>query len=379
MKLRLLLGALILTSATSALAGSNYSNLFVDGVAIGPLVSFLEKEVVVLDAPMTIYNWSPNGKIYDNGAKNMAETAAKTFWRAYGSYSGAMYGLGLYGAADPVSTFYFGGGMTSPWLLMELSLPVGFRMIDVYSVSRYSNQTLPDDVKAIVDHFKCRTTGVSADGFFTGGGGGVSPECQAIVRTIYKDILRIDGFAYSYGRTYFKDCMKSDLFVSQGQRAFVITDHKWMTPTSVKYYTANSTDSTADRTRIQTLFLKGAYQVVSAGGLQSIDQNQVRTIIESYLDTHEDSNLKDTFKQCDDATCTITARFCDSTNRCENIELPKVRRPTANLITEEAASGTEPRKLLWPDLKDKAQTPKIVDWMKQNLYTCGETLPFKQK
>jgi hypothetical protein len=372
----LLLGALVFLGFASAFAEPTATSpLFVDGVEITPLVQYLAKEVVTLESSITIYNWSPAAQDFERGNTTLAQTWAKTFWLSYGSRSGSynMFGSGLYGAVDPMATYDY-GGQTGKWLMTEIQLPVGFKMIDVDG--KTSDNAASPEIESILNHFQCPRP-ATAYNFFSGGGIAVTTKCQSLVKTIYKDILRIDGFAYQYTKTMFKDCS----FLPEGFRAFVITNPYWMSPPLVHYYTAKSTANIETRTRLQTLFLQKISDSFTSdpGDTTSQNASAAKAVITNYLAAHTESQLKGSTTKCDEETCIITVQFCEPEGRCESVDLPPLPRPGGGLITKKEAAKTSYGKLLWPDLEGKPKTSTIKNWMKENIYSCSGNLPFKRK
>jgi hypothetical protein len=351
-----------------AMASSGTPILF-EGVDISPMVDFLAPRVVTLEKPVVIYNWSQDGANGDAWAQGKAQLWSQTFWRSFGSIEGAgnMYGAGLYGAVDPVATVDY-GGRNGHWLLLEMKLPVGFKMIDVndfYSFYSY-RLTPPVEYVALATQMECPTDGYLSQ-FFETGGYRLKEKCRRLLQKIFKDIFQIDGFIYEYTQTPFKECKQNYL----QDRAFVITDSKWMKPELIHYYTAKTVQDLDSRVRIQTLFLK----VNSNGNLVSTDSDLAA--IADYLTNHPDSELSGSTTLCNGSTCTITVKFCDKHDQCINVDLPPLPRPFGGVITEDESQRTIHRSLLWPDLEGKPKAATISTWLKDNKFACSGELPYQ--
>ncbi len=331
------------------------------GVNITPLVNFLEQRVVTLKKPVTIYNWSSNGKMSEADISRYAPASSTTFWQMYGNPKGMenMYGSGLYGAVDPVVTASFGGYDKSSWLLVEMELPVGFKILDLPSaLTTPLTKGISEEARKVADLFDCSLSS-GEDKWFSNGGATISQKCQQLVKKIYQDILKIDGFAYSYSRTPFKECT-----AFEGYRAFVITDAKWMTPKLVRPLTSKTTTNLEERIRIQTTFLK------AVGESPDMTKETLKPLGE-YLAKNPTSNIKGSKTVCANDTCIITVNFCDAKNVCEVLVLPPLARPGGALITSrEASKGKDFQTLIWSDLEGQPKSKTISAWIKENTYKC---------
>ena len=351
----------------NAFSSAPAAEIQLDGVNITPLVKFLEERVTTLKKPVTIYNWSTNGKMSDADIQRFAPASSRTFWQMYGNPKGIdnMYGSGLYGAVDPVATAGYGlhfsilGYDKESWLLVEMELPAGFKLLDLPSaLSTPLTKGISEEAKKVAEAFDCSLNG-GEDKWFTNGGAGISQKCQQLVKKIYQDILKLDGFAYSYGRTAFKECTSYE-----GFRAFVITDAKWMTTKLVRPLTHRTTTNLEERIRIQTIFLK------AVGENPDMTKETLNPIGE-YLSKNPTSNIKGSKTVCANDTCVITVNFCDAKNVCEFLILPPLARPGGALITSrEASKGKDFKALLWSDLEGQPKSKTINSWIKENTYKC---------
>lgn len=301
-----------LTPITSQ-AGANQPVMF-KGVDISAAIAFYSKQVSVLTSSVSIYNWSEDPNDDDSSQSQRAQLWAKTFWSQYGSAKNGTentYGNGLYAALDPVVTTAYGGIESTGWLLLEMKLPVGFRFLDLRAL-----QAVPSNVQTILTKFNCD----SVDAGFAHGGFDVDKNCQGLIRTLFKDQIKIDGFAYAYGSWTFDGCVNDDY---ESYRAFVITGSDWMRPELINYYTVKTTKNRANRTMIQSLFLNAPSANPEAQ--EEITLQEVLTLVKSGI----------VFR----------------------------------------------KSLLWSDLEGtkKASAKSQIDWLKSHKYGCSGKLPIKSR
>jgi hypothetical protein len=358
----------------SWLAVAENTKYELDGFDITPAVEYFQKMVHPLKQIIYVYHWNPNGEARGDGPEifNMVKNNANTFWSMYGdpqTVSGGMYGRGLYAAADPIHSYGFGGG-PEKWFLLQMALPVGFRLLDIAAetswVASNNKKTISEEMKNIASQFHCDALN-NVDSLFADGAYKISQQCQNLARKIFKEILKIDGFAYFYGQTSFKDC-QSDNYVL-GNRAIVITENTWMTTENIKYFTQKSKHSLEDRIRIETLF----YKKIDAN--VKLSDSSIEAIAE-YLQIHETKEMIGSKSVCSNTTCTIVVRFCDSQNVCDEVSLAPLPRPSGPLFTEVSAKNTEPGRLLWPDLEGKAKADNVSEWLKKQMFGCNGELPY---
>jgi hypothetical protein len=218
----------------------------------------------------------------------------------------------------------------------------------------------------IESKFKCKDL-LKVDSLFTEGGYKIEPECQMLTRKIFQEILQIDGFAYWYGNTKFKDCAPNN-YTSSG-RAIVITQPDWLKSNLARFFTRKSIHDTETRVRIQTLFYKKI-------DFEVILSEHSRDVIASYLETHIDKELVSSKSICTEDSCTINIKFCDAKNQCDIVGLDPLPRPSGPYFTEKSAIKTDPKKLLWPDLEGKSKDQNIGVWINKNLFGCSGEVPY---
>ncbi len=344
--------------------------ILLDGVDITAFVDYYRPAVKTFNKSVTVFNWSAEAKEpfwaegHGDDSFELAENVRKrsqSFWRHFGNKNGSMddYGYGLYAAVDPVLTYYFGKDAAS-WVLLQMELPVGFKMIDV-SNNLESTQPAKEKMQLIANQFRCpQSEGLSA--LFQYGGMKLDMNCRKLVQKVFADILEIDGFAYYYARTLYKACQGESM---KSNVAFVITNQNWIRPENLKSFTSNTVSNREDRIRIQTLFLSG-------GGSPLF----ITTKVISSLSRNPEKFVRRTSIACETLTCKISAELCNAQNSCENLMLDPFPLSTGVKMTSSAAANTEPRALLWPDMEGDKMSPAIHQWLQENKYGCSGSLPF---
>ena len=277
-------------------------------------------------------------------------------------------------AVDPVVTVSYGGG-SKDWLLVELELPIGFRLLDLQMLNmKYTNNS-PGLMK-ILEAFGCSSYS-SAQEFFTSGAIRLSEKCRSFGKKIFQEELKIDGFSYGYGDTNFVECKQGEY--SFARAAFVITDSKWMKPESVRYYTENSTHLRENRIMIQTIFFKAIEKESGA-------KSAALAIISNYLVAHPDQNFEKSTSTCDGNQCVITVDFCDDHNICAKVNLPPLPRLGGGVISAATAPPAVSglilsranylKPLLWDDLEGAPKAKTVSEWIKSNKFACEGKAPY---
>jgi hypothetical protein len=381
-------------------------NMTLDGVDLTPYVEFYKSQVKTLSKEVRVYNWSQHSLtgywMTDHSVaipelSNLARSEAKVFWDRYGESNNNMYGYGLYAALDPVATAGFGGlwrvtpnyfaslkaaagaqsasividalkAALSQWLLLEMNLPVGFSMLELNYGSE-NNSSPSQTTIDIAAKFNCPTNMITEELFRTGGST-LNINCQKLVKKVFSEILKIDGFSYSYSSTYFKDC---SLGRGLENRAFVITNPKWITLDNIRYYSESSRSEKDRRIAIQSLFFTENDEKRPA------EDVPIEKII-SFMQSHSGYFVQSSTSKCHDASCTISVHFCDLKKQCEDIDLDPIDRPGGALMTEEEAEKTVSGHLLWPDLEGakKLDSTQTKNWLKDHDFACTGELPFQK-
>ncbi len=373
----LVLWLMLFNFATSAHADSQPPKYELDGVDITAFVNYFSSQVRTLNKSVTVYNWSPSASSdpfwktnYDPKDPRLLATArdlSQVFWNNYGGTDSDYnnYGYGLYTSVDVVATRSYGGYGSSDWLLLEMQLPQGFRVLDFTSGVHGSDMAALVTTKVIGAKFNCLYVD-SAERLFYHGGSSLDPACKKLVRKVFQDILKIDGFAYSYGHTPFKACGDNNNSYHAG--AFVITRPDWIRSEYIKFYTQTSSFDLEGRTRIQTLLMNEDQDI-------SKIHSRMVSEIASYLKMLPGTYIKDIKSECVDSSCWITANFCDLKDQCRQINLSSVPRPGGPLIS---AVGARDHHLLWSDLEGKPKSTTANPWLKENAFGCSGELPYSK-
>lgn len=343
-----------------------------DGVDISAAVKYFKPYVQPIKRSFTIYNWAQSSDL-TAGADRAMRTAYKrseTFWNEYGKANSSMYGAGLYGAADPIFTLSYGGGISEgKWVLFEMELPVGFRLVDLEAPNVTKDASLRSEVFNLQINFDCPMID-GIDWVFSSGGTALSAKCRTFTKRLFKDILKVDGIAYNYGATSFQGC-KNDYF--HESRAFVITSGDWVQADNVHLYTAKSTDDKERRIRIQSLFFRDKDGQQTSAPLMT---PSAIAILSDYFAANPTKNLKGSTSTCANDLCDFSAILCDDQNKCDTVKLTRYNRKGGGVISaEDAAALNIP--ILWNDLLGESRSPDQVTWLKNNKFGCSGTYPYE--
>jgi hypothetical protein len=371
----LLLSFLLICLGSFSFADQVSGQVLLDGKDITAFVKDMGKTVTVLQKSSVIYHWSPSNGAGQDAAYTWAKEWARSFWVSFGhDGSGSMYGAGLYAAVDPVASVDFGGGIDN-WLLLEMNLPVGLKIVDLVDVAislgsgqlKFSKESLET-----LNDFKCPNYQNDFNKLFQDGNFGTSISCQNLLKKVFQDILKIDGFAYGYGKTNFKECTN---YAGNNFKAFVITNDSWITANNTHFYTKDSRENIDNRIMIQTLFLKATEDdsSLTSGSTKS----EILAGIANYLDANPDAEFQGSKVTCDADACTFKAQFCSAdkfhTTCKDDVVLGSMPRPGGSLITtKEASKFRNYPQLLWSDLEGKPKASTVSDWLKKNIYECTD-------
>lgn len=331
-----------------------------------PVISYFNSQVKVMKQTLYVHNWSNSG----NGGEgepylNLAKKMSQVFWDRFGDPKGDqnMYGFGLYTAMDPVATQ--GYGYADKWSLLELQIPKGLKVIDLTSDSPSLNAEKTAALDEIQTKFSCPTF-TKLNGLFENGGKGLTPSCQNLIRHIFKDVLQIGGFFYSYDQSNFKACAKGGF----SKRALVVTDPQWLKTESVRFFNKQSSYAKEDRIRIQTLFLEERKSKIELTG-------SAKSIITQYLNKNIQKHFAGSRSTCADAQCEIYVRFCDQASQCDEFSVGSYPRPGGPTITQTEALTTDRKGLLWSDLEGEQKMTTTTEWLQANTFGCSGQLPYE--
>lgn len=247
-----LLGIFFACWFSSPAKGETYE---LNGTDITPVVTYFQKRIRTTNRPLAMYSWSQvEYDSYFTKAHNAEEdldylkSRSQVFWNKFGKKSGNYFGSGLYLAADPVITRNYGG---KNWVLLQLKLPAGLKVFDVLNPILGVFLLDESDAKKILASFKC--DGDSAS-YFKNGGDKLAPSCQALLQSVFRDILKVDLLGYYYMQTKFPACPAK----TSMEYSFVMLRSDRLSAEQVRYFTQKSGTNNEDRLQIQTLFMDSA-------------------------------------------------------------------------------------------------------------------------
>lgn len=344
---------------------------------LSPLIELYQKQIYTLKKTVVVYNWSVNAGLGDDPSQiQTAKSSANTFWNAFGNSNngGNMYGYGLYAAIDPFISSGFGGSGDS-WRILEMKLPQGFRVLDLTIPVNITDSNLKARINEILGFFECPYN-ADPDKLMMNGGAALTEKCQLLVRKLFQEVLKIDGFFYSYSSAYMKGCDRSS---SSSYKAIVITQDHWMNSENVSFYTPTSTHKIEERIRIQTLLLLSATDSKQF----EVFTSENKKLMIDFLDIHPQHSLHKSTTRCDGDSCTITINFCNRQNSCENLDLLPIPRPDGPLITSSEAlkkhkNSSFLAKLLWKDIEGQPKSATIKEWIVNNIYGCDGAKPYQE-
>ena len=331
-----------------------------------------------------------------NAALNPADCPAPETITADLLYGrGSENGSALYAAADPVATSDF--GHDDQWNLMQIQLTPGLRVLDIRR-----EEKLPAPVMAALESLGCNAVKESWNirRIFSLGARGqpfapVSDTCAVGMRSILKDILKIDAFAYDYSSAEFSECddprfgnnLKSDLGDGRSQNpsrntAFVITSGKHIAPTQVMVFNSSTREAREDRVRIQSLFYKADVDFparVALGYYYKIAQSKTAPVLNAgFIDGASQTCTLSSDAQ---SQCEILINFCGRNGECRDLKgfasVPPPTIPFKLPVTMQSASTPmslsmrmQMEHLLWADLEGVAPDLNLGVWVTQNLFGC---------
>lgn len=373
---------------------------------VDDFVRIISPFVYVLDHPVYVYNWHPassDSELSTNSQdpksyKNLKDMANR-YWghqTASGNTSD-MFGTGLYAAVDPVSTFSYGGGGDS-WVLTQMKLPSGFKMLDL---ARDVGFVLPLDQSGIITKLGCPESwkyqpllmNMMNPSAYAG-----YPKCAAAIREIFKDKIKIDGFSYGYESTRYKECDSQDANL---QSAFVIVRDDKIPASSVRIFDRITQDDQSDRLRIQSLFAKateeGLYQSPSSSYSSSTSNSsptpaQIAAFLKAspkmaQYSSWADNQLGMSGYSSGNNQMAWQITLC---NRAVSVNYNAMATASVSAplqcvevtMPASALNGTTPVDLtqgaLWADIKDKPVDKDINTWIRGNIYACQKTPPYIQ-
>jgi len=187
------------------------------------------------------------------------------------------YGAALYTSIDPAATASYGVSSGPNWVLMQVQLPQGYRVLDLMKDDRvafpqevlnfFSQEGCANRVTSFYRLIMVGTTNLN--GFYNGTTiDSAAEKCALTVRRILKDEVKMDGFFYNYGAAAFQECIKPSDEVTKSaetvalggyqgpfsQRALIITNPDKMSANDVKVFNTQTPDAKDDRITILSAF-----------------------------------------------------------------------------------------------------------------------------
>ncbi len=408
MKLKHLLSLSLLTGLASLLSPPAQAELTQKDLKLAE--KYFERYIYELEQPILVYNWSPAALKLKSATDPMAykyvASSTRTYWQAQNNVDedDNMYGRGLYAALDPVATRSY-GKWSGTWVLLEMQLPKGFRMLDL---NRDGQNSFPERIQSILRSVNCPINWDDKQGMFSNLMSPKVPkidaQCMALIKHIFQKTHAIDGFAYGYNSTSFMECQDPSLeqtnaeegYYGGSQRkmrstAFVITGSNWLRPELVKLYTPATRDAITERKRILSLFYRSQYdnvmmQVQTPEGAASWAQNEAARGLDDYRSMNEYGVCNNFVKG---QGCLDPIKLCKLNEKYETIETECITKPappipvydttkmTSANFPDEAWEENAVKGLLWPDLEGANVDVKIGEHISKNFIGCSDAAPYK--
>lgn len=338
--------------------------------AVCLIKQYLQPLVKELTKPVYVSHWFKLGDGAVPDAAEYAHLASQRYWqrRREKPKEYSAHGHALYAAVDSVVSREHGG---ERWAMLELRLPRGFRMLDI---TRYKWEKMPKMPKmpppliASLQAIGCDKTNYEAFLFMEKSTS--SLECVQALRSAFEDELKLDGFAYTYSSTTFAECKPSQGPAKNRSAAFVIMSDRWMTPGSARIFSENNLEDVAGRIRIQSQFMKEKQEFPIKAEVMKL----------SGVAAPEDHTLSGTSVHCDGGMCTGELVFTKqekwgSDTRRRIPTQYQFDMPWPVPISGERGVRKESSipELLWKDLDGQKTDADLGQWMRENLYACGDS------
>lgn len=361
MLIRGLLTLILLSARLSLAAPAQKGN-----TSLAPVIEHMRSRVLTTTQSFQMYSWSQASRLAnDPDAFKKLSSQAQIFWNNFGQANPKYYeyGAGYYWATDPYSSIQFGAGRSPQWLLQNLTFPAGLRVLDL-RLSESSNP-LPSPILDILQKFKCPEQ-ATLEQLFSGGGASLAPDCQALTRILFRDILKIDGFFYSYRGAPFVACTFPE---SKSPRmAFIMTNSSWMRADQLKLYNKETRAAKSERLLIQSVINKASNR-----------ESDFTSEWMKYV-TLKPNDINP-YIFCDDDHCQLKTG-----DKKIVFELPESLKTLTALsapvtFTARSAPGIlalqktpKTNLMLWSDLEGEPAVPTNA-WLKENILGCDGTIP----
>jgi hypothetical protein len=246
--------AIFSTPLRAAEAGYEYSE-----ADFQTLVKTITPEVFELTDSTVMYNWHPEKS--DAGLKPSsrdpdafadAQKFMKRYWDHQLDPKNAGMGDGLYLALDPVITRSYGRG-SNQWVLTEVRLPKGFRILDAH---RQGHSPMSKEQLELMNRLGCTMDEHDdplAKELVNPKNNNKSPSCAAVIRRLLNETLKVDALAYGYDSTYFSEC---DATNPHRQTALVVMNGEKISSADIRIFNRTTNDDLDSRIRIQSLIAK---------------------------------------------------------------------------------------------------------------------------
>ena len=376
------------------------------------LHAYFKSFVYELENPIKVFHYSQaNPGSYLATTKSASDpigpryviNGAQTYWVTQNNIDddSNMYGRGLYAALDPVATRSY-GKWEGNWILLEMNLPKGFRMLDL---ARDGGNSFPQRIQEIFTNAKCPITWDEKTGMFNSlmqpKQPKIDPLCMSLIRRVFEQDFGIDGFAYDYSSQYFAECKfgqgegEYDRKPTRRIRgvAFVITGSSWVTRDNVRIYTPHTVDAKEDRIRISSLFYRGNYDdirsdVYDGPSAARWARSQSYSRVPGYRVVDDEDGSEKCEKYDAVRGCLDKLKFCkqkpDYTvdkKKCVELDPPELPRypvvMTDKNWPERAYEAKDKKLFMWDDLIGSETDKNIGSWIDQNLLGCSNRAPYR--
>lgn len=352
-------------------------------VDITPVVNLFSKNVKSLTKEVKVFHWDNSARSGTNSRNLMTlKQMSEIYWKKYGNNGeGSMLGDGLYLAIDPIITN--GYGLSPNWSLLTLNLPVGLTILDIDELESIINYNNTDErtlsiIKSL-SNFNCNSFSRLSE-FFYGAGATQPPECQNLIKYIFINVFKIDIIAYSYFQANNYTC------TSYFQKAFILTNARWIQAGMYQFYNKNSQHNKTERIEIQSLFLYEKDKSYYLGK----DFNSRRAIkdkLKEVLLQNPNKSITNSFTECSSENCKLKIKLCEENQQnCEDLTLIEFDKSNNTKITSELASFARRRQqsiddsyLVWKGLDGESLSTNTDQWAKESIFGCDGIIPLKTK
>jgi len=312
----------------------------VQGVDASPLFNYLHPQIYTTTVPLKMFHYL-DGKLRlpgkfsadDPRGYDYIKYNAVQWAKRLGQFSFSLTGTGLYLASDPVASHDLGNSAT--WTLLEIEIPVGFRVIHAWSDELMKIPDVPDSAVNVLTKFGCRGTIHTMLDLFSTAQYTNSPKCVAAVLEVFEK-LKLDAFSYAYGGGYLNVCVPASPKGEHG-RAFVIMSDRWLKPGTVRVFNAQTADARDERLLIESTIFKSSFDYVNRSQNASVPSGLY------YINLSDPGEVPSSYPAVID-----------------------VNKLAGYAIMDD---GTP---IYWPDLQGVSTDPDIDKWIQSNFFGCSD-------